>query len=91
MNNHWTLLVLLDMSAAFDTLNHDALINRLFAIGFRTKSLSLLKSYIEIRFSEVTIGSDTQNHVSTHAEYPKAQYLDRFYLISTYLQFLKYS
>ena len=41
MNNHGTLVVLLDMSAA---LNHDALINRLFAIGFRTKALSLLKS-----------------------------------------------
>ena len=37
MNNHGTLLVLLDMSAAFDTLNHDALINRLFAIGFRNQ------------------------------------------------------
>ena len=57
MNNHGTLLVLLDMSAAFDTLNHGALINRLFAIGFRTKALSVLKSYIENRFSEVKIGS----------------------------------
>ena len=58
MNNHGTLLVLLDMSAAFDTLNHDALINRLFALGFRTKALSLLKSCIQNRFSEVKIGSE---------------------------------
>ena len=67
MNNHGTLLVLLDMSAAFDTLNHDALINRLFAIGFRTKALSLLKSYIENRFSEVKIGSEcSKPRLHTH-------------------------
>ena len=90
MNNHGTLLVL-DMSAEFDTLNHDALINRLFAIGFRTKALSLLKSYIENRFSEVQMDQNAQNHVSTHTEYPKYLYLDRYYLISTYLQFFKYS
>ena len=67
MNNHGTLLVLLDMSAAFDTLNHDELINRLFAIGFRTKALSLLKSYIENRFSEVKIGSEgSKPRLHTH-------------------------
>ena len=69
MNNHGTLLVLflLDMSTAFDTLNHDALINRLFAIGFRTKALSLLKSYIQNRFSEVKIGSEcSKPRLHTH-------------------------
>ena len=67
MNIHVMLLVLLDMSAAFDTLNHDALTNRLFAIGFRTKELSLLKSYIQNRFSEVKIGSEcSKPRLHTH-------------------------
>ena len=57
MNNHGTLLVLLDMSAAFDTLNR-CMVNRLFAIGFQTKALSLHKSYIQNRFSDVKIGSE---------------------------------
>ena len=34
------------MSAAFDTLNHSTLINRLVNIGFRDDAFNWLKSYI---------------------------------------------
>lgn len=42
MNCHkkGTLFVLLDMPAAFDTLDHIELINRLSAIGFKGEALS---------------------------------------------------
>ena len=62
-----TLLILLDMSAAFDTLNHCALINRLSAIGFEGNTLMLLKSYIDTRHSELLIRSKhSEPYVHTH-------------------------
>ena len=39
-------LVLLDMSAAFDTISHKILLDRLEEIGIADKALDLLKSYI---------------------------------------------
>ena len=39
-------LVLLDMSAAFDTISHEILLDRLEEIGIADKALDLLKSYI---------------------------------------------
>ena len=55
LNNHGTLLVLLDMSAAFDILNLEALINRLYSIGFRSNAILILESYIKNRSSKVKI------------------------------------
>ena len=37
--------VLMDLSKAFDTLNHDLLIAKLHAYGFSEESLQLIKSY----------------------------------------------
>ena len=45
ITNNCTLLVLLDMSAAFDTLNHYVIINRLHQIGIRNSALDWFKSY----------------------------------------------
>ena len=42
-------LVLLDMSAAFDTISHKILLDRLEEIGIADKALDLLKSYITNR------------------------------------------
>ena len=41
--------VLMDLSKAFDTLNHDLLIAKLHAYGFDKNSLSLVKSYFTDR------------------------------------------
>ena len=38
--------VLMDLSKAFDTLNHDLLIAKLHAYGFTRESLKLIKSYL---------------------------------------------
>ena len=48
-------LVLLDLSAAFDTLDHIILINRLYDIGIRSNALELIKSYITQRTATVNI------------------------------------
>ena len=48
-------LVLLDLSAAFDTLDHIILINRLYDIGIRSNALEIIKSYITQRTATVNI------------------------------------
>ena len=50
------LLVLLDLSAAFDTVDHNILINQLEQnIGIRGSALALLKSYLSNRSQAVSI------------------------------------
>ena len=56
-NNRGTILVLLDMSSAFDTLNHNVLIHRLSAIGIKGISLNWFTSYITNRSSSVRINT----------------------------------
>ena len=54
---HVTLFVLLDLSAAFDTIHHDKLIGRLEAdLGLITDNvLSWVKSYLSDRFQRVSV------------------------------------
>ena len=48
---HVTLLVLLDLSAAFDTIHHDKLISRLESdLGITDNALARFKSYLSDRF-----------------------------------------
>ena len=39
----------MDLSKAFDTLNHDLLIAKLHAYGFSEESFQLIKSYLTSR------------------------------------------
>ena len=52
-----SLLVLLDLSAAFDTVDHDVLLADLFSWGIREDAHSLLKSYLTNRFQLTSVGA----------------------------------
>ena len=56
-SNRGTILVLLDMSSAFDTLDHNVLIHRLSAIGLKGIALNWFTSYITNRSSSVRINT----------------------------------
>ena len=63
--------MLLDMLAAFDTINHTFLISRFREIGISGSAIEWFKSYIKYRFC----------NVKTRIVYPIAPFLDQFYLI----------
>ena len=47
--------VLMDLSKAFDTLNHELLISKLSAYGFNNESLKLIRSYLTNRWQRTKI------------------------------------
>ena len=49
--------VLLDLSMAFDTINHDLLIAKLYAYSFEKNALRLVKSYLTDRWQRTKINT----------------------------------
>lgn len=54
-----SVLILLDLSAAFDTIDHNLLFQDLSNIGIADRALSLVKSYLSGRSQSVTIESSS--------------------------------
>ena len=54
-DNKVVLLVLIDLSAAFDTVNHERLLSTLHAIGITGKALAWFASYLQNRSQTITI------------------------------------
>ena len=61
-NYKLVLLILLDLSAAFDTIDHDLLIKDLEESGIKGKALLLLISYIKKRFQKVSLEDSTSKN-----------------------------
>ena len=56
-NKKATILVMLDISAAYDSLDHDTLLNRLAVdCGINDKALKWMESYLRERKNQVIIG-----------------------------------
>ena len=47
--------ILMDLSKAFDTVNHSLLIAKLYAYWFKKQALKLIKSYLSIRWHKTKI------------------------------------
>ena len=70
------LMVLLDLSAAFDTIDHAILLDRLKSrIGISGAALQWLKSYLSNRTFQVAIGSDFSDPVHLDIGVPQGSVL----------------
>lgn len=74
-NGSPSILVLLDLSAAFDTIDHDLLIRDLSSFGVSGDALSLIKSYIFDRHQAVCINSASSNFNSLTYGVPQGSIL----------------
>ena len=74
--------VLMELSKAFDTLNHDLLIAKLSAYGFEHDALKLIHSYLTNRWHRAKINSVFSSYKELTQEVPQVLFLVPFYLIS---------
>lgn len=69
------ILILLDLSAAFDTISHSILLERLEEIGVGGLALSWIKSYLKDRRSRVKIGPFLSDMVENDKGVPQGSIL----------------
>ena len=70
------ILLMLDLSAAFDTIDHDLLIHRLETlIGVKGKALEWFKSYLSARTQSVCISSHSSSAVGLTTGVPQGSVL----------------
>ena len=61
----------MDVSEAFDTINHDLMLTKLKACGFPTNTLNLMHSYSINRKQEVQINNKFSLEINVIAEVPQ--------------------
>ena len=76
-----SVLVLLDLSAAFNTIDYDILLQRLeHLIGIKGTALSWFKSYLSDRSQFVHVNDESSMHAKVSHGVHRVLYLDQFYL-----------
>ena len=87
---HVTLLVLLDLSAALDTIDHGILLERLrSAFGGRDTALSWIASYLSGRTQQVSIDGTLSMKFDLECGVPQGSCLGLCCLLSTLARYLK--
>jgi len=91
-----TLLVFLDLSTAFDRVDHDILLRRLeYKFGIKDQAVTWFKSYLSNRSQRIVIGSARSDSFDLKFGVPQGSYLgpvlfslytsELFYVISQHL------
>ena len=67
--------ILMDLSKAFDTINHDLLIAKLGACGSDAASLKLIRSYLANRFQRTKVNTSFSSWSKLFWEVPQGSFL----------------
>ena len=82
--NKCTLLILLDQTAAFDTVNHNLLLNDLNHFGVDGNVFSWFKSYLEGRSFRVVVNDSVSDAQSLYSSVPQGSILGPYlYMVYT--------
>ena len=73
--------IFLDLSKAFDTLNHNILTNKLKYYGIRNTSLNLCQSYLSNRKQFVTVNNETSSNLNISIGVPQGSILGPFFFL----------
>ena len=79
----------MDLSKAFDTVNHNLLIAKLQAYGFSMKALKLIKSYLSNRWQRTKVNNSLGRGQNYYTECLKGQFWDS--CCSTFFLMIFYS
>lgn len=74
-NSKASLLILLDLSAAFDTIDHNLLLKDLEDTGINGRALLLLESYVKHRHQKVALKDSTSNPLELRFGVPQGSVL----------------
>ena len=74
-NRHFTCLILLDLSKAFDTVNHQILLTKLEKYGVTGNSLKLINDYLTNRKQVVSVNNVFSEQKSIACGVPQGLYL----------------
>ena len=75
-----SIMVFLDFSKAFDTVNHRLLLEKLKILGFDGSSCDWIKSYLSNRYQRVKQGDNVSGWKKSKMVFPRDPYLDHFFL-----------
>ena len=81
-NRGFTIAFFIDFRKAFDAVNRELLLNKLFLYGFRGKVNDFLRSYLSDRLQYVNCSDCCSETMILALEYPKEAFLAHCYLIS---------
>jgi hypothetical protein len=73
--NYHTIGIFLDLSKAFDTINHDILLSKLHHYGIRGLALDLLSSYLSDRFQFTSFDSHLSDRLPVSCGVPQGSIL----------------
>ena len=72
-----TSMILIDLQKAFDTIEHDVLLQKLYAIGFSKRTVNWFKSYLSNRSFKVNLGNNFSQSASVSCGVPQGSILGR--------------